>query len=160
MHFWKFWNNNRFALTSLILLFCCVLTTFVMLPIIFSHHTPFFITTMAICASLSIAVIFYTCGKMYIDSLEMDEECQISSIMQTTPSLTAYRNPVFQQELGMDPESQIDNIAVGGPRHSSRPQLLRIPSLPTYENVVSAQGCESEETPPPSYHEICFPKWI
>ena len=28
----------------------------------------------------------------------MDQECQISSIMQTTPYLTTYRNPVFQQE--------------------------------------------------------------
>ena len=42
---------------------------------------------------------------------------------------------------------------------ASRLQILRSPSLPAYENAVSEQSCKTDETPPPTYHEIHAPQW-
>ena len=123
MHFWHFWKKNTFLLVSLFVVICWGFITFSTPPKIFPHqflNFPYlYIGTIAIFASISVAMIFCTCAKIYIQSLAMDLESRSNN---NTISTRLHGNSVIQQEA-TNPEIQIGNSIIGGPRQPSRHHL-------------------------------------
>ena len=135
----SFQNRYLLLFVSFSLATCFIVTAFSLLPRILSLHTPLFISTIAICASISMSVIFVTVIKIYHNSITLDLESQQSQ----------------SQNLSSNPTDESEQTNAG----ACRLQILRSTSLPTYENAVSEQSCKTDETPPPTFHEIHNPQW-
>jgi len=132
-------NKNLIIIAaSLLLLLTFTIVFSALLPTIFQLHSSLFLSTIAICASIAISVIFTTCIKILWKLTSSSDQTETQETQETQAQ---------------------SSVESGVPYRSP---YLRTPSLPVYENAVTQSSPKSVETPPPTYNEITpnFPHWM